>query len=158
MRPTGKRGAKPDCGGFEFIAKERCRQRCVDEARGDEVDPDGRYFNRQICDQCGCSRGAAAHDPHAHPRPAATRAAHKQQRAAARHPADNAWATATASHKCSSKSRCTRSRFEVGQRRAVTTAGCDHDVVDPRRQALEELIHRSRNPERSSAPRVNSRR
>jgi hypothetical protein len=27
---------------FEFIAEERCQQRCVDKAGGDEVDADGR--------------------------------------------------------------------------------------------------------------------
>jgi hypothetical protein len=27
---------------FEFIAEERCRQRCLDKAGGDEVDSDGR--------------------------------------------------------------------------------------------------------------------
>ena len=27
---------------FEFIAEERCRQRCVDKAGGDEFDSDGR--------------------------------------------------------------------------------------------------------------------
>ncbi len=40
--PDGKRGAKLIATLFEFIAEQRCRQRCVDEAGGDDVDPHGR--------------------------------------------------------------------------------------------------------------------
>src|SRR5207244_3489241 len=46
--PDGKRGAKLIAAVFEFIAEERCRQRCVDEAGGDEVDSDGRELERQV--------------------------------------------------------------------------------------------------------------
>src|SRR5271155_4916140 len=46
--PDGKRGAKVIAAVFKFIAEERCRQRCVNEASGDEVDSDGREFERQV--------------------------------------------------------------------------------------------------------------
>src|ERR1017187_6898186 len=46
--PDGKRGAKLLAAVFEFIAEERCRQRCVDEAGGDEVDSDGRELEREV--------------------------------------------------------------------------------------------------------------
>src|SRR3989442_12348608 len=46
--PDGERGAKLIAAIFEFIAEERCRQRCIDEACGDEVDSDGREFERQV--------------------------------------------------------------------------------------------------------------
>jgi hypothetical protein len=40
--PDGKRGAELIAAVFELIAEERCRQRCVDEAGGDEVDSAAR--------------------------------------------------------------------------------------------------------------------
>ena len=45
--PDGERGAKLLTAVFELVAEERCRQRCVDEAGGDEVDSDGREFERE---------------------------------------------------------------------------------------------------------------
>ena len=35
--PDRKRGAKLIAAVFQFIAEQRCRQRCVDETGGDEV-------------------------------------------------------------------------------------------------------------------------
>jgi hypothetical protein len=52
----GKRGAKLIAAVFELIAEERCRQRCVDEAGGDEVDSDG--CERQV----GCEGGECGGD------------------------------------------------------------------------------------------------
>ena len=63
--PDGKRGAKLIAAVFEFIAEERCRQRCVDEAGGDKVDSDGRELERQVgCEGGECS-GDCRRDPEA---------------------------------------------------------------------------------------------
>src|SRR3989442_16030564 len=56
--PDGKRGTKLIAAVFQLIAEERCRQRCVDEAGGDEVDSDGREFERQV----GCEGGKCGGD------------------------------------------------------------------------------------------------
>ena len=61
--PDGKRGAKLIAAVFEFIAEQRCRQRCVDEAGGDEVDSDGREFERQAGCESGECGGDCRHDP-----------------------------------------------------------------------------------------------
>ena len=55
--PDRKRGAKLIAAVFEFIAEERCRQRCVDEAGGDEVDADGRELEREVRRQGGKRSG-----------------------------------------------------------------------------------------------------
>ncbi len=60
--PDGKRGPKLIPAVFEFIAEERCRQRCVDEAGGDEVDSDGRELERQVGDERGERSGDCRRD------------------------------------------------------------------------------------------------
>src|SRR5206468_6499268 len=48
IRPDGKRGAELVAALVEVVAEQRGGQRCVDEAGGDEVHPDGRHFERQV--------------------------------------------------------------------------------------------------------------
>ena len=77
--PDGKRGSKLIAAVFEFIAEERCRQRCVNEACGDEVDADGRELEREVL-RHGGMRGRESRDERKSPRrAAATDAAHEEQ-------------------------------------------------------------------------------
>jgi len=39
--PDGERGAQLTAALIELVAKQRCRQGCVDEAGGDQIDSDG---------------------------------------------------------------------------------------------------------------------
>ena len=45
-----------------MIAEERCGQRCVNEAGGDEVDPDGGELDREVGCKGDASAAAAAGD------------------------------------------------------------------------------------------------
>src|SRR3989475_1363240 len=83
--PDGERGAKLIAAIFEFIAEERCRQRCIDEACGDEVDSDGREFERQVGCEGGKCGGDCRRDPDTDAWAAAAGAAHEQQRASRSH-------------------------------------------------------------------------
>src|SRR2546427_3471532 len=77
--PDGKRGAKLIAAVLELIAEERCRQRRVDEAGGDEVDPDGRELECQVGCQGGECGGDCRRDPEADAWGPATGAAHEQK-------------------------------------------------------------------------------
>ena len=48
--PNGERGAELMAPLLKVIAEERRRQGCIDEAGRDQVDPDGRAFQRQVGD------------------------------------------------------------------------------------------------------------
>jgi hypothetical protein len=74
--PDEKHGAKLIAAVFEFIAEERCRQRCVDEAGGDEVDSDRRELERQVGCEGGERSGDCRRDPEADAWAAAAGAAH----------------------------------------------------------------------------------
>src|SRR5438128_3846065 len=83
--PDGKSGTELVAAVFEFIAEERCRQRCIDEAGGDEVDSDGCELERQVGyegEECG---GDCRYDREADAWAAAAGAAHEQQRASRSH-------------------------------------------------------------------------
>ena len=88
IRPDGKRGAELVAALVEVVAEQRGGQRCVDEAGGDEVHPDGRHFERQVGDQGGQRGGARRNERQAGAPSPAAGAAHEQQRAAGPHPAD----------------------------------------------------------------------
>ena len=60
--PDGKRGAQLIAAVFELIAEQRCRQRRVDEAGGDEVDTDGCELERQVGDEGGECGGHSRRD------------------------------------------------------------------------------------------------
>ena len=52
-RRMGSGGAKLIAAVVELIAEERCRQRCIDEARSDKVNPDGSEFERKAGRESG---------------------------------------------------------------------------------------------------------
>jgi len=57
--PDGKGLSQLLATTFKVIAEQRCRQRRVDEASGDQVDTDGRELEGKIggeCRQCGSHR------------------------------------------------------------------------------------------------------
>ncbi len=60
----GKRGAKLIAAVVELIAEQRCGQWCIDEAGGDEVDSDGREFEREAGGEGRERSGDCRHDPH----------------------------------------------------------------------------------------------
>jgi len=70
--PDGKGRSELIAAVLELIAEERCRQRCVDEAGGDEVDPDGSELQREVRSEggeCGSDRrGEPEADPRVQPK------------------------------------------------------------------------------------------
>ena len=69
----------------ELVAEERCRQRRVDEAGGDEVDPHGRELEREVGGEGGERGGDRRREPEADAGAAGAGAAHEQQRASRSH-------------------------------------------------------------------------
>jgi hypothetical protein len=61
----GKRGAELMAAVLQLIAEERCRQGCVDEAGGDEVDSDGCELKRQVGGEGSECGGHCGRDPEA---------------------------------------------------------------------------------------------
>ena len=82
-RPIGSVARSSLAARLELVAEQRCRQRRVDEAGGDQVDPDRGDLERQAGGESG-QRGGDRRDDARRPMAglAAAGAAHEQQRAA----------------------------------------------------------------------------
>ena len=142
--PDGERRAELVAPLFEPVAEQRRRERRVDEAGGDQVDPDRRELERQIGRQGAEGGGGGRDDAEPDARAAAAGAAHEDQRAPG---ADLRRGVARdAEHQQRMVlERATRGlEVHLGQRRVVGPAGGDHDVVDRPLEAGEEGLHGSR--------------
>jgi hypothetical protein len=58
--PDGERGLELSPARFEMIAQQRGRQRRVDEASGDDVDPDRRSSSARLAPMAGTAAAATA--------------------------------------------------------------------------------------------------
>lgn len=85
----GKRGAELLATRVELRAEQRCRQRRVDETRGNEVDADRRKLERERSGKCG-HRGGERYDERARGRPTTARSTDEQLRSARTNPASRA--------------------------------------------------------------------
>ena len=142
--PDGKRGAKLIAAVFEFIAEERCRQRCVDEAGGDEIDSDGRELERQVGCEGGERSGYCRRDPEADAWAAAACAAHEQQRASRSHLVGGIAGNLEYQQEVRVEGAARLREVHVDEAPVVRPASCHHHVVDRGRQVTEEPLERSR--------------
>ena len=122
----------------ELVAEQRCRQRGVDEAGGDEVDPDRRELEREVAVNGGSaavaaeiSRGPPDLRPPVPPMNSSVPPGRTLPRRSAR---------PRGSAEVVGRARRAPGRSHLGQRRVVRAAGRDHHVVDRRRQVVEELL------------------
>ena len=79
-RPIGSDVAQLLAPRLQLIAEERRRQRRVDEAGGDQVDADGCDLEREAGRESRERGGRRGDESDAHARPAASGAAHEQER------------------------------------------------------------------------------
>src|SRR6185437_4444192 len=114
------------------------RQRGVDEARGDEVDANRRDLKRQGGGERGQRGGGGRGDPEAVTDAPAAGPAYVQYRAPGPHLADGTARDLEGHHDVASERLAHLGRVHLEQRAVPGSAGRNHDVVDRRRQVLEE--------------------
>ena len=142
--PDGERGPELVAACAEPGAEQRCRQRGVDEAGGDEVDPDRRHLDREVGDQGGQRGGAGRDERPARPWRAPAGAAHEQQRAAGPHPAHGVLRHGDGQPQVRIPVPVRPVPVQLGQRRVVRPGAGDQHMVDHRGQAGEEQAERGR--------------
>src|SRR5450755_1164804 len=101
--PDGERGAQLTAALIELVAKDRCRQGCVDESGGDQIDSDGREFERQVGYESGHRDRDRRRDREVETGTATAGAAHEQQRPPGRTLPAALRATSSVSMRCSSR-------------------------------------------------------
>ena len=142
-RPIGRVARSSARRSSSLVAEQRRRQRRVDEAGGDEVDPDRGELEREGGDERRQHRGGGRGDAELRADPPGAGATHEQQRAAGPH-LPTAWrATARASRTWSLSARRTSVGLHLEQRPVVGAAGRDQHVVDRVRQVVEERVQRA---------------
>ena len=143
-RPMGSVARSSIAPLVEIVAEERSRQRRVDEAGCDQVDPDRREVEGEAGRERGHRRGDRRDDRGAGTDPPAAGAADEQQRAAGSHPAgDVAGDREREQHVLAERSaRFFGVHFERGL--VARAAARDQHVVDRCWQLLEESLQRSR--------------
>ena len=136
--PDGERGAKLIAAVVELVAEERCRQRCVDEAGGDEVDSNGREFEREAGGEGGQRSGESRDESESLSRAAATSPPHEEE------------SSSRANLVCGVTSDLQRQKqmglnipvrlfkIELGQGRVIGAWASNQHVVDRSGQFVEE--------------------
>src|SRR6202034_4133095 len=134
-----ERGAELLATRVELRAEQRCRERRVDEAGGDKADADRRELKRQRPAERG-HRGGEGDDERPRGRPAAARSADEQERSARANLANGAASDVEWQPEFLVDVAARPREIDVGQPRVVRAAGSDQDVVDRRRQPVEEPL------------------
>ena len=127
---------------LEVVAEQRRRQRRVDEPGCDQVDPDRRHLEREVRDERRERRRGRADRAEADAGAAPAGPAHEEQRAAGPDALARVAGDAHREPEMLVGRALRRFDVELGQRRVVRPAGGDHDVVDGRRQRVEERRQR----------------
>jgi len=139
----GKRGAKLIATFFGLIAQQFRGQRRAHESRGDEVDPHGRNFKRQVSGEGGERSGDCASDAHADRWASTTSAAHEDQCSSWSHlvgrvARDVKWQQDVLADKIANLRE-----VHIDEASVERPTGCQHHVVDCR-EVTEEPIESNR--------------
>ncbi len=140
-RPIGSVARSSSRRVLELVAQQRRRQRRVDEARGDEVDPHRRELQRERRRERRQHRGGRRHQPEALPDLPAAGAAHEHQRAAGRHLGGGAPCDVQRHHDVVGQRVAHLVGVHLQQGHVVRPARGDQHVVDPV-QPVEEPLQR----------------
>ena len=141
---NGQRGPQLVAALLNAVSEQRCRQRSIDEAGGDEVDAHRCELNCERRCERGQHGGGGGGDPETGTDAPAAGATHQQQRSRRPHLGCGVARDLEPEHYAVTD-RLAHLRFVHLEQGSVSrAAGSDHDVVDRWWQVLEELPQGSR--------------